>query len=330
MKSNSIPKNANPKKIKKPKDIRILPNYIPVKNSKIYSNMNVYESETTIQKYLSYKYAKNKKIHNFQAKSVQTTHQRQFSPKNKTLKLFLEHKNNKINKLEEELLLYKNQINLIKKNQKIFSNLQNEIKNKIINLNKNNFNNKEKEKNNSKNKYIVDKNTFLINNKSCVGFSSRYNNENVYIENNIHNKLKKELSNFLTENSSDKNTKILNNYLKNKNNEILRVLFRPKKERIFINNEVESEKMSLKLNKKISKLNKGINFKKNNNNLREKKNGDNNNIYLYKKTKEKILINKIKKNIDEDNLDIKFKNLTEKINNIFNCYFYYYKVKNNK
>ena len=73
------PQNDNIKNIKKPKEIKLLTNYIPVKKTHFQSNISEYETEPSIQKNFSNKCPKNKQM--TQAKSVQTNHKNQFSPK---------------------------------------------------------------------------------------------------------------------------------------------------------------------------------------------------------------------------------------------------------
>ena len=144
--------NDNLKNNKKPKEIKLFNNYIPVKKTHAQSNISEYETEPSIQKNFSNKYQKNKP--NSQAKSVQTTHNNKFSPKkmftqNKsksnfssvsksskgsfcnwnnlniydyfsekvilTQKKFIDYKDNKINTLKKELSLIKQEINLYEK-----------------------------------------------------------------------------------------------------------------------------------------------------------------------------------------------------------------------
>lgn len=144
--------NDNLKNNKKPKEIKLFNNYIPVKKTHAQSNISEYETEPSIQKNFSNKYQKNKP--NSQAKSVQTTHNNKFSPKkmftqNKsksnfssvsksskgsfcnwnnlniydyfsekvvsTQKKFIDYKNNKINTLKNELSIVKKEINIYEK-----------------------------------------------------------------------------------------------------------------------------------------------------------------------------------------------------------------------
>jgi hypothetical protein len=69
----------NLKNNKKQKEIKFLTNYIPIKKTHAQSNISEYETEQSIQKNFSNKCQKNKP--NTQARSVQTTHNNQFSPK---------------------------------------------------------------------------------------------------------------------------------------------------------------------------------------------------------------------------------------------------------
>ena len=57
--------------MKKPKEIKFLTNYIPVKKTHAQSNISEYETEQSIQKNFSNKFQKNKA--SFQAKSIQIT-----------------------------------------------------------------------------------------------------------------------------------------------------------------------------------------------------------------------------------------------------------------
>ena len=137
---------------KKQKEIKLLTNYIPVKKTHLQSNISEYETEQSIQKNFSNKCQKNKT--NTQAKSVQTTHTNQLSPRKKfaqnrskrnysnvtnsskgsvynlnnfniydyfsekvivTQKKFIDYKDNKINTLKKELSLIKQEINLYEK-----------------------------------------------------------------------------------------------------------------------------------------------------------------------------------------------------------------------
>ena len=144
---------------KKQKEIKLLTNYIPVKKTHLQSNISEYETEQSIQKNFSNKCQKNKT--NTQAKSVQTTHTNQLSPRKKfaqnrskrnysnvtnsskgsvynlnnfniydyfsekvivTQKKFIDYKDNKINTLKKELSLIKQEINLYEKKKRFNQN----------------------------------------------------------------------------------------------------------------------------------------------------------------------------------------------------------------
>ena len=167
------PQNDNIKNIKKPKEIKLLTNYIPVKKTHFQSNISEYETEPSIQKNFSNKCQKNKQI--TQAKSVQTTHKNQFSPKKffaqkskrnysnasqsskgslynwnnlniydyfsekviLTQKKFIDYKNNKINTLKKELSLIMQEINLHEKKIMPTNNNNNSKNKNIANSSKN-------------------------------------------------------------------------------------------------------------------------------------------------------------------------------------------------
>jgi hypothetical protein len=169
----------NQKNTKKQKEIKLLTNYIPVKKTHAQSNISEYETEPSIQKNFSNKCQKN----NFQAKSVQTTHGNQYDPKKifnanqsnristnasksskgsfynlnnlnlydyfsekviLTQKKFIDYKNNKINTLQKQLSLLKEEINLYEKKNK----------NNIINKSKSNCKINQIPSNNNSNKLI--------------------------------------------------------------------------------------------------------------------------------------------------------------------------------
>ncbi len=65
--------------MKKPKEIKFLTNYIPVKKTHPQSNISEYETEQSIQKNFPNKFQKNKA--SYQAKSIQITWTNQLSPK---------------------------------------------------------------------------------------------------------------------------------------------------------------------------------------------------------------------------------------------------------
>ena len=157
------------KSSKKPKEIKLLNNYIPVKKTNAYSNISEYETEISIQKNFSNKCQQSK--NNMQAKSVQTTHNNQTSvnkytntnnnekekanqSQNKpargslynlnnlnlgdyfsekiimTQQKFIDYKDNKINTLERQLSLIKKELNLYE--NKNIDNLNSTSKNKKI------------------------------------------------------------------------------------------------------------------------------------------------------------------------------------------------------
>ena len=238
--------NENLKNIKKVKEIKILTNYIPVKKTHAQSNISEYETEQSIQKNFSNKAQKNKQ--NSKAKSVQTTHNNQLSPKKMfnqnsskrnisnitksskgsfynlnnlnindyfsekvilTQKKFIDYKENKINTLKKELTLIKREINLYEK--RINNNNNSKNKNNISN---NSSMNKKINKNEQKNIYINKNNnkiSLLNNNKSYISLNTFNKNENNINVENADTKLEKHLSNLLTENNSDNNLKYKNN-----------------------------------------------------------------------------------------------------------------------
>ena len=159
------------KSSKKPKEIKLLNNYIPVKKTNAYSNISEYETEISIQKNFSNKCQQSK--NNMQAKSVQTTHNNQTSvnkytntnnnekekanqSQNKpargslynlnnlnlgdyfsekiimTQQKFIDYKDNKINTLQKELQLLKKELILYEIKS---SGNNTNIKNKKINGN---------------------------------------------------------------------------------------------------------------------------------------------------------------------------------------------------
>lgn len=214
------PQNDNIKNIKKPKEIKLLTNYIPVKKTHAQSNISEYETEPSIQKNFSNKCQKNKP--NMQAKSVQTTHKNQFSPKkifaqNKskrnysnasqsskgslynwnnlniydyfsekvifTQKKFIDYKNNKINTLKKELSLIKQEINLYEK--KNMSTNNNNSKNKnITNSSKNSSTDKNINKNQIAPKILyINKNNnkyLLVNNNNSYMSLNALNSHEIF------------------------------------------------------------------------------------------------------------------------------------------------------
>lgn len=354
---------------KKQKEIKLLTNYIPVKKTHLQSNISEYETEQSIQKNFSNKCQKNKT--NTQAKSVQTTHTNQLSPRKKfaqnrskrnysnvtnsskgsvynlnnfniydyfsekvivTQKKFIDYKDNKINTLKKELSLIKQEINLYeKKNIQGNSNNTSKSKNsknnciqlvpKILYVNKNN------------NKYLL-----VNNNNSYLSLNTFWNNEIFNSPENADKKLEKHLSNLLTENNSENNLKYKNPKIKkNKKNanitdnkkNLLSVIYQSKKGcyNTNTNNYDHNSKYMMKTN----------NIKKNENSFK-KNNIDkeiNHNLYFYtNKTKEKQIPIMDKKNIQKlnvegnENLDLQYKALNEKMNILFNSFFDYYDRNN--
>ena len=204
----SISQNDNQKNNKKLKEIKLLPNYIPIKKIHVQSNISEYETEPSIQKNFSGKCQKYRQ--NIHPKSVQTNHSNQFSPQKEsnqnngtknfshvnkickgsfynlnnlniydyfsekvvlTQKKFIEYKNKKINTLKKELSLIKKEINLYEK------------KNISTNSNKNNKSNNSNNSNNSSNNSSVNK-----NNKSQIVpkilYVNKNNNKYLLVNNN--------------------------------------------------------------------------------------------------------------------------------------------------
>ena len=332
----TIAQSDKQKHIKKPKEIKLLSNYVPLKKSHFQSNISEYETEPSIQKNFSYKCQKNYQKPNLQAKSVQIIHSNQLSPKNiynnsinakvfltknksnsnrgsfynlnylknydySNEKKLIENKNNKINTLKRQLSLYIQQINLLEKN-----NSKDNI-NDICNSDYHSANNKSPKIlyiNKNNNKYM------LINNNSYVGFpSNNINNDNKIIGIDLADKkLEKKLSNFLTENNSDNNFK--NNYKNNSKNNILNIIYQSKKggfkhNNINLNinidknyNNIDSRILNVLKIGKRTKVKKKISFKNNNNNNYLSEKGEKNNIYFYtnKEHDQKISIMENKNN----------------------------------
>ena len=238
--------NDNIKNIKKVKEIKILTNYIPVKKTHAQSNISEYETEQSIQKNFSNKGQKNKQ--STKAKSVQTTHNNQLSPKkifnqNKskrnisnitksskgsfynlnnlnindyfsekvilTQKKFIDYKENKINTLKKELELIKKEIYLYEK-----KNSNNNTSKNKSNISDNSSISKKMNKNQQKNIFINKNNnkySLLNNNKSYISLNTFNKNEIIINGENADRKLEIHLSNLLTENNSDNNLKYKNN-----------------------------------------------------------------------------------------------------------------------
>ena len=378
--------NENQKKKIKQKEIKLLTNYIPVKKTHVQSNISEYETEQSIQKNFSNKCQKNKP--NSHARSVQTNHNNQFSPKkifnvNKTNRNFtnanksskgsfynlnnlniydyfsekviltqkkcIDYKTNKINTLEKQIALLKQEINMYEKK----ANNKNKM---ILNTSKNNIINNSQlvpkilYVNKTNNKYL------LVNNNSYMSLNTFYNNDLNTDGENADKKLAKHLSNLLTENNSDNNLKYKNN-IKNSNNDsnkkkLLNIIYQSKKG-CYNNNNFDQNTNTHNSKYNITNNNtdsNNINNNKINNkkeNLFKKNHLDkeiNHNLYFYsKKINEKQIqlmdnnnINEakeIKPNNNEDinniQLELKYQTLNERINKLFNCFFDYYNKNNN-
>ena len=368
----SIPQSQKHKNIKKLKELKLLSNYVPVKKIHFQSNISEYETEPSLQKNFPNKNPKNAPKLNTQAKSVQNTHSNQFSPnklfnnsiskrvpsnKNKlnsnygslydlnylnnndfsNEKKIIEKKITKINTLKKQLLYYVNQINFIEQNNKVFLEIQNNIKN---NLNELSYNQSHSVNKKSSNILYINKNnskSLLVNNKSYVGFSQNnniINNEKLIGIDIADKKLEKQLSNYLTENNSENNF-IINNNCKDENKNILNIIYHSKKRGFKFNdigskNNNNNNKMKNEMkNHKKNKFKKETSFKSyNKNNLLGK--GKNNNIYFYtnKENNQKVSVNqkKIINNEFNANLkfDIQYKNINERMVNLFNSCFDYF------
>jgi len=378
MYKQSISQKSNQKKSKNPKEIKLLPNYIPIKKNNFQSNISENETEPSIQKNFSNKNTKRIQKQNLQAKSVQIVHSKQFSPKlifnsntNKRLfsknnklnsnhgsfyninylnniydysneKKIIENKNKKINTLRKQLSLYIQQINILEKNNEIFSEFQNNIKDNISQISSNNSHSANKK--NPKILYINKNNNnkcLLINNNSYVGYPSN-NEQKINGIDNANKKLEKKLSNLLTENNSDNNfINKKNNYIK-ENNNILNIIYQSKKggcryKNININknnyNNIDNKKINPLNNNNQAKIKKEISFKNNNYRCFEQQK---NNVYLYtnKESIQKIPIIENKNNNNENKniskLDNQYKILNEKVTNLFNILFDYYNKKIDK
>ena len=378
MYKQSISQKSNQKKSKNPKEIKLIPNYIPIKKNNFQSNISENETEPSIQKNFSNKNTKRIQKQNLQAKSVQIVHSKQFSPKlifnsntNKRLfsknnklnfnygsfyninylnniydysneKKIIENKNKKINTLRKQLSLYIQQINILEKNNEIFSEFQNNIKDNISQISSNNSHSANKK--NPKILYINKNNNnkcLLINNNSYVGYPSN-NEQKINDIDNANKKLEKKLSNLLTENNSDNNfINKKNNYIK-ENNNILNIIYQSKKggcryKNININknnyNNIDNKKINPLNNNNQAKIKKEISFKNNNYRCFEQQQ---NNIYLYtnKESIQKIPIVENKNNNNENKnisrLDNQYKILNEKVTNLFNILFDYYNKKIDK
>jgi hypothetical protein len=360
----------NLKNNKKQKEIKFLTNYIPIKKTHAQSNISEYETEQSIQKNFSNKCQKNKP--NTQARSVQTTHNNQFSPKkifnvNKsnrnftnasrsskgsfynlnnlniydyfsekvilTQKKCIDYKTNKINTLQKQITLLKQEINMYEKKANNSKNrmTQNTSKNNIINSSQ--FVPKILYVNKTNNKYL------LVNNNSYMSLNTFGNNDLNNEGENADKKLEKHLSNLLTENNSDNNLKCKNNInVKNAsaNNDtnkkkLLSIIYQSKKGCYNHNNNNYDHNI-----KNILKTN-NLNTKKE---ICSKKNLDKeikHNLYFYtNKIKEKQIEIKDNKNIKRSNyvknfkLENEYKTLEEKIDKLFNNFFQLYDKKSQK
>ena len=367
----SIPQNQKHKNIKKLKELKLLSNYVPVKKTHFQSNISEYETEPSLQKNFPNKNPQNAHKPNTQAKSVQNTHSNQFSPNklfnnsaNKRVppnknalnsnygslynlnnlnnndfsneKKIIEKKMTKINALKKQLSYYANQINLIEQNNKVFFEIQNNIKG---NLNELSYNKSHSVNKKSSNIIYINKSnskSFLVNNKSYVGFSQNnniINNEKLVGIDIADKKLEKQLSNYLTENNSENNFLINNNCI-DENKNILNIIYISKKGGFKYNdlsnkNKNNNETKNGTKNHKKNKFKKETSFKSyNKQNLFGK--GNNNNIYFYpnKESNQKVSVNQNKIINNESNVNSKFnlqyKNINEKMINLFNGCFDYY------
>ena len=351
--------------------MKLLSNYVPVKKTHFQSNISEYETEPSLQKNFPNKNPQNAHKPNTQAKSVQNTHSNQFSPNklfnnsankraplNKNAlnsnygslynlnnlnnndfsneKKIIEKKMTKINALKKQLSYYANQINLIEQNNKVFFEIQNNIKSNLNELSYNKSNSVNKK---SPNIIYINKSnskSFLVNNKSYVGFSQNnniINNEKVVGIDIADKKLEKQLSNYLTENNSENNFLINNNCI-DENKNILNIIYISKKGGFKYNdlsnkNKNNNETKNGTKNHKKNKFKKETSFKSyNKQNLFGK--GNNNNIYFYpnKESNQKVSVNQNKIINNESNVNSKFnlqyKNINEKMINLFNGCFDYY------
>jgi len=363
----SIPQSQKHKNIKKLKELKLLSNYVPVKKTHFQSNISEYETEPSIQKNFTNKNLKNSNKPNTQAKSVQNTHSNQFSPnklfnnsiskrvtsnKNKlnsnygnlydlnflnnndfsNEKKIIEKKMTIINTLKKQLQYYVNQINLIEKNNKVFFEIQNNIK---CNLNELSYNKSHSVNKKSSNILYINKDnskSFLVNNKSYVGFSQNnniINNEKLIGIDIADKKLEKQLSNYLTENNSENNF-IINNNCIDENKNILNIIYHSKKGGFKFNDLRNKNNNKMKngtKNHKKNKFKKETSFKTYNKNNLLGKGENNNNIYFYtnKESNQKVSVNQNKIINNEFNanskFDIQFKSINEKMINIFNSCF---------
>ena len=245
-------------------------------------------------------------------------------------KKIIEKKITKINTLKKQLLYYVNQINFIEQNNNVFFEIQNNIKN---NLNELSYNKSHSVNKKSSNILYINKNknnskSFLVNNKIYKGFSqnNNINNEKLIGIDIADKKLEKQLSNYLTENNSENNF-IINNNCKDENKNILNIIYQSKKG-VFKFGDISNKNNNNKMKNEMKNHKKETSFKSyNKNNLLGK--GKNNIIYFYtnKENNQKVSVNQNKVINNEYNayskFDIQYKNLNERMINLFNSCFDY-------
>jgi hypothetical protein len=232
--------------------------------------------------------------------------------------------------LKKQLLYYVNQINFIEQNNNVFFEIQNNIKN---NLNELSYNKSHSVNKKSSNILYINKNknnskSFLVNNKIYKGFSqnNNINNEKLIGIDIADKKLEKQLSKYLTENNSENNF-IINNNCKDENKNILNIIYQSKKG-VFKFGDISNKNNNNKMKNEMKNHKKETSFKSyNKNNLLGK--GKNNIIYFYtnKENNQKVSVNQNKVINNEYNayskFDIQYKNLNERMINLFNSCFDY-------
>ena len=245
-------------------------------------------------------------------------------------KKIIEKKITKINTLKKQLLYYVNQINFIEQNNNVFFEIQNNIKS---NLNELSYNKSHSVNKKSSNILYINKNknnskSFLVNNKIYKGFSqnNNINNEKLIGIDIADKKLEKQLSKYLTENNSENNF-IINNNCKDENKNILNIIYQSKKG-VFKFGDISNKNNNNKMKNEMKNHKKETSFKSyNKNNLLGK--GKNNIIYFYtnKENNQKVSVNQNKVINNEYNayskFDIQYKNLNERMINLFNSCFDY-------
>ena len=250
-------------------------------------------------------------------------------------KKIIEKKITKINTLKKQLLYYVNQINFIEQNNNVFFEIQNNIKS---NLNELSYNKSHSVNKKSSNILYINKNknnskSFLVNNKIYKGFSqnNNINNEKLIGIDIADKKLEKQLSKYLTENNSENNF-IINNNCKDENKNILNIIYQSKKG-VFKFGDISNKNNNNKMKNEMKNHKKETSFKSyNKNNLLGK--GKNNIIYFYtnKENNQKVSVNQNKVISNEYNayskFDIQYKNLNERMINLFNSCFDY--INSNK